>query len=168
MTNILEREHREHSTGRWTLLVMPFMAMAKKVTLRTDPWGTPFSCMRGGDRTVPSWTRYRLLDIKLSKNIGKCPFICQWWRVHKIPYRQAVSYAFSISKKTATRCCFIKKAVRSVPQGIPNGPPKIGCVWSRTGCSIVGLDFPVSSLAVSWPFSPEVYRHSWWDILGGN
>jgi hypothetical protein len=31
----------------------------------------------GGVRTVPSRTRNRLLDIKFSKNIGKCPFICQ-------------------------------------------------------------------------------------------
>jgi hypothetical protein len=37
--------YREHMTGRSTLLMIPLMAMANRVTERTDVCGMPFICV---------------------------------------------------------------------------------------------------------------------------
>jgi hypothetical protein len=43
--------------------------MVKRETLRTDVCGMLFSCMFGGERTIPSWTQNFLSDMKLRKKL---------------------------------------------------------------------------------------------------
>jgi hypothetical protein len=96
--------YREHMKGRCTLLVISLMVIAHRVALRTGPFRLPLSCVRAGDRMVPSRTRNLLLEMKLCKKFGNWPFRFQWSRVRRIPYRQAVSLAFPMSKNTHTKC----------------------------------------------------------------
>lgn len=101
------------------LCLIPLMSITNRVALRTDPWGKPFSSVDGGETIVPSQTLNCLLDIKLCRILGSWTFMLQWSRVWRIPYPQAMSWAFSVSKNTAT-WCFAKKTCLTSPSKVTN------------------------------------------------
>ena len=77
------------------------------VTDNTLPWGTPISCCFSSEKTSSILTLNRLSWRKFWINIGILPPNPRFFRSFTMPYFQVVSYAFSRSKKTATRCSFL-------------------------------------------------------------
>src|SRR5436190_13177841 len=66
-------------------------AMAKRVTLRVEPCGTPFSWTVGEDNDVPTRTlnlRFAKKDVKTSGKLPRKPQSCNFLRM---PYRQVMS-----------------------------------------------------------------------------
>jgi hypothetical protein len=124
-----------------------------------------FSCLHGGNRTVPSWTQSRLLDINLCRKTGSWTFKLQWSRIRQIPYRQDVSLAFSISKKTRTRHCLVRVACLACSSSVTSWSTEEWCIGCCIGSSAEGFGFLVSRLAWSWPFDQTACRPSYWDIL---
>lgn len=75
----------------------------KRVTLKTLPWGTPSSCVKEFDKTVPSLTWKCRSFKKFFIKIGRLRLKLRLKRSLRIPYLHVRSYAFSISKNTETR-----------------------------------------------------------------
>ena len=88
--------HLSHFGMYW---VSEFMAIAKSMTLSTDPCGTLFSCRNGIDNSVPNCTLKVLSAIKFSRNIGKWPHRFQVWSIRRISYRSKYHMPFLDQKR---------------------------------------------------------------------
>ena len=82
----------------------------EEVTLIVEPCGTPFSSGRLVERLFPTRTLKTRSLRNASINRGRRPLKPQRCSFSKIPYLQVISYAFSRSKNTATRCFRARKA----------------------------------------------------------
>jgi hypothetical protein len=80
-------------TGWWILPMTALLAMAKRVTMRTDPCWMPFSCVHREGRTLSSCTRSCLINMNVHKQIGTCSWNYNWWRVWRIPYSHTHTHA---------------------------------------------------------------------------
>ena len=122
------------STYRWALTFagrfdsMPLIASRNREQLRTLPCGTPCSCWKSSDCEAPIWVLKVLSLRKFRINSARFPLIPASWMVFSMWYLHAVSYAFSMSKKTAIICSLRLNESRM-------------SVWSYMRASIVDLCF---------------------------